>query len=544
MKRFIEEPARETFDVVIAGGGITGAAVAYEAASRGLKTALVEKKDFSWATSSATSKLIHGGLRYLANAEFTLVRESLKERRVLQNIAPNLVHPIPMMMVHDSVCPKNKPFEIAIGLWIYDLLAFDRNRTWDPTKKIPRHRRISREEAMILEPGIFARGMKGASIFYDCLNAFPERLTLAFVKSACVHGAMAANYARVDEFMMEGQRVRGVVVRDLLGGSVVELPARLVVNCTGPWADIVLGKAVKTRAAGSLTRSEGIHIVTRKRVNTHVVSYMTEAGRHFFMIPWRNHTLIGTTDQPYTGSPDDYRVTPESIRGLIDEVNGTLGADVVNFDDVLYSYGGLRPLVEDVSADTYGASRRYEIQDNAEDGIEGLVTVEGGKFTTSRMLAEKTVDIAERKLARRRIDSPTASRYLWGCQIPDMRDFTLRLFRDNRDFDWDTLEYLGRNYGTETDEVLALARTDRRLRERLDRDGEIAAQVVHAVRNEMARTLEDIVLRRTGIGSLGEAGGDTLEETAQAAASELGWDRERICAEVEGVRRVLAVPGK
>jgi hypothetical protein len=162
------------------------------------------------------------------------------------------------------------------------------------------------------------------------------------------------------------------------------------------------------------------------------------------------------------------------------------------------------------------------------------VTVEGGKFTTSRMLAEKTVDIAERKLARRRIDSPTASRYLWGCQIPDMRDFTLRLFRDNRDFDWDTLEYLGRNYGTETDEVLALARTDRRLRERLDRDGEIAAQVVHAVRNEMARTLEDIVLRRTGIGSLGEAGGDTLEETAQAAASELGWDRERICAEVEG----------
>lgn len=541
LKRWIENGMPEEFDIIVVGGGITGAAVAYEAASRGFKTLVLEKKDFAWATSSATSKLIHGGLRYLANAEFGLVRESLRERRVLQNIAPNLVYPIPMMMIHDSVCPKNKPFEIGIGLFLYDLLAYDRNRTWDPSKKIPSHRRMSSEEALVLEPGIFARGMKGASIFYDCANAFPERLTLAFVKSACLHGAKASNYTEVTEIMTAGSRITGVVAKDVLTGRTVEIGSRMVINCTGPWADILLGRTL-SRKTGTLTRSEGIHIVTHKRVNTHVVSYMTEQGRHFFMIPWRNHTLIGTTDVPYSGSPDDYRVTSSSIRGLIDEVNATLGAEVVTMDDVLYAYGGLRPLVEDVSSDTYGASRRYEITDNADDGIDGLITVEGGKFTTSRMLAEKTVDIVEKKLGRPSSDSPTASRFLQGCQIPDMRSFTLELSRRNRDFDWDTLAYLGRNYGTEHEAVLELARSDASLKVRLDKDGEIMAQVVFAVREEMARTLEDIVLRRTGIASLGDPGPGVLEEIADRAGLELGWDRSRITQEVHKTRAVLSVP--
>ncbi len=217
MKRFIEEPGNYDYDIIIIGGGITGAAVAYEAASRGLKTALVEKKDFSCATSAATSKLIHGGLRYLANAEFGLVRESLKERRTLENIAPNFVYPIPMMMVHDTVCPKNNPLEIGIGLRIYDALSYDRNRTWDKSKKIPAHRRISSSEALVLEPGIFAQGIKSASVFYDCSNIFPERLTLAFIKSAVHHGAQVANYARVEGFITGSSgKVEGVKVNDLL----------------------------------------------------------------------------------------------------------------------------------------------------------------------------------------------------------------------------------------------------------------------------------------------------------------------------------------
>ncbi len=545
MKRFIEENGDMSFDIIVVGGGITGAATAYEAASRGLKTALVEKRDFAWATSSATSKLIHGGLRYLVNAEFGLVRESLKERRTLENIAPNFVHPIPMMMVHDTVCPKNNATEVGIGLRIYDALAYDRNRTWDRGKKIPPHRKLSAAEALVLEPGIFAQGMKGASVFYDCSNIFPERLTLAFLKSAVHHGARAANYAEVEGFVIgENGKVEGVKVQDLLNGASVDLKARLVVNCAGPWADLLLGLARQEAFPGALKRSEGIHIVTKKIVSSHVVSYMTREGRHFFFVPWRGHNLIGTTDQPFSGNPDDYRVTGQSIQGLIEEVNTTLGSDVVSCKDVLYTYGGLRPLVEDESADTYGASRRYEIHDNAVDGLEGLITVEGGKFTTSRNLAEKAVDLAEKKLKKRHAASPTSKRYLWGSQIPDFQGFMLDIKHKNRDFGVNTLEYLGRNYGTEFEPVLDMARQDKSLAESLNADGELLAQAAYAVKNEMARTLNDVVLRRTGIATLGNPGDEVLEKVARTAGGLLGWDDGRISRELDITRQALKVPAE
>ena len=183
--------------------------------------------------------------------------------------------------------------------------------------------------------------MKGASVFYDCTNIFPERLTLAFIKSAVHHGAQVANYARVDGFVIgENGKISGVKVKDLLRGSSLELKAKLIINCAGPWADILLGLAISRHSSGNLKRSEGIHIVTKKIVSSHVVSYMTKEGRHFFMVPWRGHNLIGTTDQPFTGNPDEYRVTGQSIQGLIEEVNTTLGSEVVTYKDVLYTYGG------------------------------------------------------------------------------------------------------------------------------------------------------------------------------------------------------------
>jgi glycerol-3-phosphate dehydrogenase len=333
-------------------------------------------------------------------------------------------------------------------------------------------------------------------------------------------------------------------VHDLLNGTTRELRAGLVINCAGPWADILLSLARPENHAGALKRSEGIHIITKKIASSHVVSYMTREGRHFFMVPWRGHNLIGTTDQPFTGNPDEYRVTRDSIQGLMDEVNATLGTEVVTWDDILYTYGGLRPLVEDESADTYGSSRRYEIHDNAVDGLEGLITAEGGKFTTSRNLGEKAVDLAEKKLGRKHAASPTAKRYLWGSQITDMKSFMLELRRKNKDFSTATLDYLGRNYGTEFEPVLGLARHDHGLSEALNEDGELLSQTVYAVKNEMARTLSDIVLRRTGIATLGSPGADTLEKVALTVAPELGWDDARIARETAETIAALKVPGR
>ena len=239
MNRFIENHDGTQFDVVVIGGGITGAAVAYDAASRGLSVALLEKGDFGSATSSATSKLIHGGLRYLATGEIGLVRESLRERKTLENIAPNFVYPVPFMFTAGRERLSQRRWFVEIGMIIYDILSFDKGRTWDKNKKIPWHSNISRRRVLELEPNVKRKGLTGAAIYYDCLSLFPERLTLAFIKSAVKYGARVANYTKVEDFLFDHNRhVAGVAVRDLLIGKTHEVRGCLTINCGGPWADL------------------------------------------------------------------------------------------------------------------------------------------------------------------------------------------------------------------------------------------------------------------------------------------------------------------
>ncbi|HOU57273.1 MAG TPA: glycerol-3-phosphate dehydrogenase/oxidase [Smithellaceae bacterium] len=546
MERFIEKNPHEKFDVIVIGGGISGASVAYEAATRGLKVALLEKKDFSWATSAATSKMIHGGLRYLVNGEVRLVRESLRERRVLENIAPNYVYPQPIMMMHHKKPLKNNKRVVKVGMLLYDALSYDKNRTWDPCKRIPAHKTISRREVLRQEPHVRAEGLAGASVFCDCMSIFPERLTLAFIKSAVAHGAKAANYAKVEGFLMDaGNRVAGVKVKDLLTGEVHDIAGTVTVNCGGPWADLLLDMAKPDgKDAPMLRRSEGIHIITAKRLlsGQYIVGSMTPSGRHFFLIPWRNHTLIGTTDKPFNGNPDDYRVTRESIMELIDDVNRSFGDGKLSYEDVKHTYGGLRPLVEKETRETYTSSRKYEIYDNKDAGLDGLITVEGGKYTTSRRLAENCLKIVAVKLGRNLGKSVTNKQYLTGCEIKDLNFFMNEARAQDNGLSPATLEYLARNYGTEYREIAKLAREDQSLSETLNNDGEIQAQVVYAARNEMARTLSDIVMRRTGIGTLGNPGEEVLRKVADVAARELRWDKEKTEKEIAAVVHLLKIP--
>lgn len=546
MNRFIENHTHEHFDVVVIGGGITGASVAYEAATRGLKVALLEKKDFSWATSAVTSKMIHGGLRYLVNGEVGLVRESLRERRVLENIAPNFVYPWPMMMTHYKKPLKNNKWVVKIGMMVYDALSYDKNFTWDPCKKIPMHKTVSREEVLQSEPHVRPEGLTGASIFYDCVSIFPERLTLAFVKSAVSHGAKVSNYARVEGFLTDsGNKIIGVRVKDLLNHQMHEVTGTVTINCGGPWADILLGLAKPGADRNeTLRRSEGIHIITGKKLlsGKYTVGSMTPEGRHFFLIPWRNHTLIGTTDKPYNGSPDDYKVTKTSIMELLADVNSSFGDGKLSFADVQHTYGGLRPLVEKETKETYSSSRKYEIYDNKKDGLDGLITVEGGKYTTSRQLAESCLKIVAGKLGRSLGESVTDKQYLTGCDIKDLCVFLDDIQKQKNGFSSATLDYLGRNYGTEYASILNLARADKTLAEVLNDGGELLAQAVYAVREEMARTLPDIVMRRTGIGTLGNPGENVLRRVANIAAGELHWDANRVEQEIADTVKLLTLP--
>lgn len=544
MERFIESPSDDKLDIIIIGGGITGAAVAYAASSRGMKVALIEKRDFGGATSAATSKLIHGGLRYLANMEFGLVRESLKERKILGNIAPNFIYPIPFMMPNYRRY-RGGMWMIMLGMFLYDVLSFDKKDTWDKSKALLNHDSYRRKKTLSLEPAIKKKKLVGSTIFYDYQSIFPERLTLAFIKSSIDYGAKVSNYSEVIDFIRENNTITGVKVKDVLNDSIHEIKAPLVINCGGTWADIILNMATKGKDhSHKVKRSEGIHIITKKINKKHIISIVKDDGKHFMIMPWRGHSIIGTTDKEYFGDPDNYQVSKESILEVIDTVNNYYGDGNLKYEDVLFAYGGLRPLVDDQTNGSYESSRKYEVYDNALEGIEGLITVEGGKYTTSRNLAYHVLELVQKKLDLKLKDSITYNNYLSGCEIKDMEQFMIKLHKKYRkNFSENTIEYIGRNYGTESSSVFKIANGDKKMSEVLNTEGEILAEVVYAIEEEMAKTLKDIFLRRTGLGTLGDPGNHVINKVADLAAKLLSWNEQQKKDEIESLKKIFILPG-
>ncbi|MBS1231273.1 MAG: Glycerol-3-phosphate dehydrogenase [Bacteroidetes bacterium] len=538
LKRYIEERTPGRFNLIITGGGITGAAVAYIAAARGLSVALFEKSDYGGATSAATSKLIHGGLRYLANMEFRLVRESLRERRILGNIAPNFVYPLPFVLPNYKKW-KGNIWKILIGMYLYDLLSYDKKDTWDKSKRLQNHRLISYRKTIRLEPNLKKDKLRNSIYFFDYQSIFPERLTLAFIKSAAEYGAKVSNYAAVTGFKYDSDnRITGVEVKDLLSGETKNIYADLIINCGGTWADKILNLAArKDLPTHKVKRSEGIHIITRKIAGNHVVSIQKEDGGHMMIMPWRDHSLIGTTDKEYYGDPDEYQVSGESVDEVIIAVNKNFGQKIC-LSDIKHAYGGLRPLVDDQTKDSYQTSRKYEVYDNATDGIEGMITVEGGKFTTSRSLAREVLNMISRKLNRPLSDPVSDNLYLSGCEIRDMKQFLIKQHLNYTDFSKLTVEYVSRNYGTDSKVVFQIARDDPRYAEIISHDGEILAEVVYAIKYESAKTLRDIMLRRTGTGTLGNPGKDIIKKITDIAAEMLNWDKNKIKDETASILKV------
>lgn len=522
-------------DVLVIGGGITGAAIAYDAARRGLHVALVEARDFGGATSAATGKLIHGGLRYLKNLEIGLVRESLAERSTLLRIAPHLVQPIGMVLPQPGVIEH-------VGLTAYDLLSIDRNRHQDPTQRIPAHRRLRRDE--LRERGLDA--LDAGILYYDAMMISPERLTLAFLAGAADAGASVAGYARVRSLLVSGSRVIGARIQDEITGSTHEVRAGIVVNAAGPWVhDLLRAEPATQVAAGPAptVRSEGIYLVTRQLTETMV---LTVSGHsHFSFAPWRGHTLIGPTETPYSGPVDQWRLTRGAIEDFLTRINAAnvLGLSVAH-DDVVAAYGGLRPLTETASEDTYRASRASELTDHARDGVEGIVTATGGKYTNSRAFAQKAGGVIARKLGRHLRASDTARVALPGGALGDLQADRAHVIARGRDVGLadDAADIVFRHYGSGSDAVLDIVREDPLAARRMTPDGEPAAVVIHAARHEQVQHLSDILLRRSGIGRLGDPGPETLRVASDLAARELGWDDSRREAELRDATVAVRLP--
>lgn len=549
MKRFTETYNGEEFDTVVIGGGITGTSVAYEAASRGLSVALVEKNDFGSATSAATSRMIHGGLRYLAKMEFGLVRESLRERRVLMNIAPNFVHPAPFLF---SMYKTDKVPSIffRIGMILYELFSLDKSFLWDKSRKMPSYKTLSAKKVKELVPKANSEGLKGAHLYYDCANHSPERFTLAFLKSAVHYGAKVANYAEMKDFVIEEnesgtQSIKGVKVFDKYTGKFLEIKSKLVINCGGPWADIILGATQNKIVNEQLRRSEGIHIVTKKIIDKYIFAGASAQNQHYFVIPYRNKTLIGTTDQEYIGNPDNYKVTRKSIEDLLEKVNSSFGdGEKINYEDISYVYGGLRPLVEDQTEDVYNSSRKYEVTDERKNGIFGLLTVEGGKYTTSRSLAKHAIDKAFKNLDKDSIKSKTKHNQLIGSQIKNIANYIDEKHKEYPMFSERQISFLVNCYGTEINKLMEIFLSDKKYQMIVNEDGENLSQIVYAIRYEMAKTLPDILIRRTGIGLLGHPGNDKIKKIIEIAAEELNWTVEEIQNQITEMNKIFEIPKK
>lgn len=529
MRRAIDRLANETFDLLIVGGGVTGACVARDAALRGLKVALIEKNDFAGATSAHNSKLVHGGLRYLRNLELGLVRESLKERRIWQRIAPHLVHPLPFLVPSYGGGWKGQA-TLRAGLTLYDVLSFDKGWLADPAQRLPNHTWLNRKKALAAEPVLEAPGFEGALQYYDAQMYSPERLALECLIDADANGAAIANYAEGGRLLNRNGRIEGCQVRDLETGSSFDVRAKLTLVAAGPWADIFLEHTIGKPSSHKLMRSKGIHVLVPAITRTAALTVAAE-GSHFFVLPWHGHTLLGTTDTAFKDDPDDVGVSESDITDFFAFINRHLPGAKLTRDKVDYFYAGLRPLVDDGSGDTYGASRRSELVDHGEgDGLDGLFSAIGGKWTTSRCLAQNVVDAIVEKLNLSAAECETDEDPTAGGDIDRVADFMAEQRRENPDLA--SIDHLVRMYGSRLPEMLAETNNRPELRAVVGDAGDIAAQVVFAVREEMALRLSDVVMRRTCMGQVGAPPTAALDLASRIMAAELGWNEERRSKEI------------
>ena len=516
-----------SYDVVVIGGGMAGAGVARDLALRGASVALLEKGDFAWGTTSRSSKLIHGGLRYLELFDFGLVRESLRERETLHKLAPHVVRPLPFLVpiYRDS---SRKLIQIRIGLKLYDWLTPGRDRE--------RYRVLPPIDALSLEPGLRAHDLKGAGYYFDDLLLFPERLCLENVLSACRHGARAFNYAEVEEVVRDGRGVPTAVrVRDLLGTRVVTLQTRVIVNATGPWVDGFRAKAgVQERGEHIVRTTKGIHCLL-PRLTDRAVYHSTDDDRMIFIIPWREFSLVGTTDTDFDGDLERIHATTDEVVYLLDEVRQVVPDPRVVIDEVAYTYAGVRPLSYEEGRRASDVSRAHKVVSELGGRFLSLT---GTKLTCFRSLAAEAGDAVMRVL-NRAAPSRTAHLTLDGAD-DETGHVEARTWLDvSADAEASglplvTLERLVATYGRGYRRVVELAGKVPGGAEPLcPRNPEIVAQLHHAVQEEMAVSLQDLLLRRTGIGTSTCQGLDCAEAIAQRMARLCGWTSRRLAAELD-----------
>jgi glycerol-3-phosphate dehydrogenase len=512
-----------TYDVLVIGGGVTGAGVALDAATRGLRTALVEMRDFASGTSSRSSKLFHGGLRYLEQLNFSLVREALHERELmLTRLAPHLVRPVPFLYPLKGRVWE-RPY-VGAGLLLYDALA--------GRSGVPRHRHLTRTQARALCPALRPDALIGALQYYDA-QADDARHTMTLARTAAHYGAVVRSSTKVIGLRRDGGRVVGAELLDVEAGRTAGLRASVVINCTGVWTDDVQELA-DTRGRFRVRASKGVHLVIpRDRINSETGLILRTEQSVLFVIPWGNQWLVGTTDTDWVLDKAHPAASRSDIDYLLSQVNSVLTTPL-SHDDILGVYAGLRPLLSGESEETSQLSREHAVA----RPLPGLISVAGGKYTTYRVMARDAVDAAVADLDRPVASSVTDRTPILGAEgFNALSNSVESLAAEWSLSPWRMRRLLDR-YGSLVTEVLEATRADPTLLQPLaGADQYLLAEIRYAVTHEGSLHLDDILTRRTRISiEVADRGLEAVDDVAALVAPLLGWDDNATAVEVEAFR--------
>lgn len=509
------------YDVLVVGGGVNGLAVAWDLVRSGARVLVVDKGDWGSGTSSWSSRMIHGGLKYLEKFDVPLVRESLRDREWLLQSAPHLVKPLPFVLpfyrggAHSALA-------LRAGMVLYDVLSYD--------KSVPRHRTFSRRRTIEMLPGIRTEGLQGSARYYDAQVEYSERLCVELMLAARDAGADTLSYARVTGLTTDGPRVTGAEIRDELTGVSVNVRAEVVVNVAGPWVDDILTGTVEGDRQW-MGGTKGTHLVVAPfpGAPTDAMYYESDDGRPMMIIPWLGLYMIGSTDKRFSGDLDTVTADEEEIDYILYETTKVFPSCGLTRDSVLYWYTGVRPLPYVDAERTADITRRHEIHDHA-PRISGLLSVIGGKLTTFRALAGHTHAAVQRYL-------PLRASSLTDARLPGYATAPMPLPGIDRSL----ADRLTRLYGARAVQVVQIMEDEPESRRVLDPDsGLVAAEVLLAVRDEEAVHLSDVVMRRVMIGWGPDLGRSASAAVAEVMAAELGWDAHRLEEEMAAYEDYLS----
>ncbi len=541
MKRDIKALSEKEYDVAVIGCGIYGAAIAREAVLRGLSTVVIDKNDFCGATSANSLKIVHGGLRYLQQVDLARLRESVRERRNMMKMAPHLVHPLPCAMPTYGHFMKG-PEVMFAGLTANNILSCDRNKGMPPDKIIPSGEIISRPEWLKISPDINNEKYNGAALWTDAYAFDTERVVLGMVRSAVEHGADAANYVEVTGFKKDGKTVTGLHAKDLLSGEKLSINAKLCIVSTGPWIKETLSLLQEPVFSPDIDLALAVNFIFKKQLSsTHAVGLSAKVDasgstRLYFFVPWRGRTLAGTYYKKYDKNLDAPVVTDEDIVSFLSDLNKAYPSADLKKEDISFVHIGVLPAKKGGSDFDPDLLKHYSLTDHAEkDGVDGVISLLGVKYTTARDVAEKTINCAVSKLAKGRHALEAALDPIPGGEMKSLNDLmneakaVCSKLKDDK-----IIEQLVCNYGAEYQAVFDLCKEDEDWMKPVSEASlVIGAEVIYAVREEMAQTLLDICLRRTGLASVEAPDAKALEVCANLAAHELGWDGSRIKEEID-----------